>query len=181
MKKPKEPRLFEIGHPASDYWLDWWEGLKQTKGARAELRRCKNLKEVQLTSAYQRCYWVSIKHWEQEKSKPSKEQMAIIIGLSAYVEENDTDKKNDQLESQQHDIFGYQISRGEKPKLSELRFRRLLKIKNREKLFRFLVQVIRLMDKKVNLLDMLRIAYYWGENAKKNLAYQYYEKAKLEN
>ena len=111
----------------------------------------------------------------------SWEQMAIIIGLSAYVEENDTEKKNDQQESQQYDLLGYQISRGDKPKLSELKFRRLLKINSREKLFRFLIQVIRLMEKKVNLMDLLRIVYFWGGNAKKNLAYQYYEKANLED
>jgi CRISPR system Cascade subunit CasB len=176
MTESKKPGLFEIGHPASDYWLDWWDGLKQDKGARAELRRCKNLKEIQTTSAYQRCYWSAIKHLTQEKSKPSKEQMAIIVGLSAYVEDNDTGKNNDH-----HDFFGYQISRGNKPKLSELRFRRLLKINSREKLFRFLIQVIRLMDKKVNLLDLLRITYFWGDQTKSNLAYQYYEKANLEN
>ena len=181
MTKSKEPRLFEIGHPASNYWLDWWDRLKQTKGDRAELRRCKNLKEVQLISAYQRCYWASINLWKKEKIKPSKEQMAIIIGLSAYVEDNDTEKKKDQKENQQYDFLGYQISRGDKPRLSELRFRRLLKINNREKLFRFLIQVIRIMDKKVNLLDLLRTAYFWGDNAKTNLAYQYYEKANLEN
>lgn len=176
-----EPRLFETGHPVSNYLLDWWDGLKQNKGDRAELRRCKNFKEIQTTSAYQRCYWSMINHFAKEKWKPSKDQMAIIIGLSAHVDDNDTEKKNDQQESQQHDFFGYQISRGDKPKLSELKFRRLLKIKDRKKLFHFLIQVIRLLEKKVNLLDLLSLAYFWGDQAKTNLAYQYYEKANLNN
>ena len=181
MSESKEPRLFKKGHPASDYILEWWGGLKQNKGARAELRRSKNLQDIQTTSAYQRCYWAVMKHFAQGKWKPNKKQMAIIVGLSAYVEDNDTEKKTDQGEHQEHDYLGYQISRGDKPKLSELRFRRLLKIKDREKLFRFLIQIIRLLDKKVNLLDLLRIAYYWGDKTRTNLAYQYYEKAKLDN
>ena len=181
MSEVRESRLFEEGHPASDFILEWWDSLKQNKGDRAEIRHCKNLKEIQTTSAYQRCYWSTIKHFAQEKWKPNKDQMAIIIGLSAYVEDNDTAKKTDQYEHQEHDFFGYQISRGDKPKLSELRFRRLLKIKDREKLFRFLIQAIRLLDKKVNLLDLLSIAYFWGERARTKLAYQYYEKAILEN
>jgi len=179
MSESKETRLFEEGHPASDFLLDWWDELKQNKGARAELRRCKNLAEIQMTAAYQRCFWQIVKHFAKEKWQSNKEQMAIIIGLSAHIEDNDTAKKDDQENHQEHDFFGYQISRGDKPKLSELRFRRMLKIKEREKLFRFLIQIIRLLDKKVHLLDLLRIAFYWGEPARTKLAYQYYEKANL--
>ncbi len=36
-----------------------------------------------------------------------------------------------------------------------------------------------MLDKKVNLLDLLSIAYFWGDKAKTNLAYKYYEKANL--
>jgi CRISPR system Cascade subunit CasB len=175
MIERKEPRLFEEGHPVSDYLLEWWNGLKQNKGDRAELRRSKNLQDIQTTSAFPRCYWGATRHFDQEKWKPSKEQLAIITGLLAYVEENDTAKKDEQGEEQNQDYFGYQISRGDKEKLSELRFRRLLKIKNREKLFRFLIQTIRLLDKKVNLLDLLRIAYFWGDSTRIKLSYQYYE------
>jgi CRISPR system Cascade subunit CasB len=177
----KKPRLFEEGHPASDYILEWWKDLKQNKGARAELRRCKSLEEIQKASAYQRCYWQLKKHFTQEQQVPSRGQMATIIGLAAYIEDNDIVKKDDQADRQKQDYFGYQISRGDKPKLSELRFRRLLKIKDREKLFRFLIQVIRLLYKKVNLLDLLRLGYFWGDKARTNLTYQYYEKANLNN
>lgn len=168
MSESKEPKLFEEGHPASDFILEWWYSLKKNKGDRAELRRCKNLQEIQISSAYLRCYWQLIKYFSQEQKFPSREQMAIIIGLAAHIEDNDTD------------AFGYQISCGDKPKLSELRFRRLLKINYREKLFHFLIQVIRILEKNVNLLDLLSIAYFWGDTAKTNLAYKYYEKAKLE-
>lgn len=180
MNQSKEPKLFEEGHPASDFILKWWDNLKQNKGDRAELRRCKDLKEVQRTSAYQRCYWQLTKHFPQEREMPSGVQIAMIIGLAAYIEDDDADKKTDQRDNQKKDFFGYQISRGDKPKLSELRFRRLLKIKDREKLYRFLIQVIRMLDKKLNLLDLLSIAYFWGDTVKTKLAYKYYEKAKLE-
>lgn len=181
MTKSKESGLFEKGNPAADYLLEWWDKLKQNKGDRAELRRCRSLDEIQRTSAYQRCYWPGIKHFTQGEWKPNKEQMAIVVGVSAYVEDNDIEKKDDQQEHQEVDLFGYQISRGDKPKLSELKFRRLLKINDREKLFHFLIQIIRLLDKKLNLLDLLSVAYYWGEKTKTNLAYQYYEKAQLDN
>jgi len=182
MSQAKQPRLFEEGHPVSEYFLDWWESLKKDKGDRSELRRSKNLQKLQLTSAFQRCYWGGLKHFAQKERKPSKKQMATIIGLAAYIEKNDIEKKDDQSEKQEHDYFGYQIGRGEeKPKLSELRFRRLLKIKDREKLYRFLIQVIRLLDNKVNLLDLMRIAYFWGNKGKVNLSYKYYEMVEYYN
>lgn len=180
MSESKKPKLFEEGHPASDIILEWWEGLKINKGDRAELRRCKNLQEIQKSSAFQRCYWQLIKHFSKERP-PSREQMAIIIGLASYIENNDSLKKSDQSDGQENDFWGYQISRGDKPKLSELRFRRLLKISDREKLYHFLVQVVRLLERKVNLLDLLSIAFFWGDTAKTNLSYKYYEKANLEN
>lgn len=186
MTEVNKPRLFEESHPASEFILEWWDALKQNYGSRAELRRCKNLKEIQLASAYQRCYWQLKKHFAPGQQEPSREQMAIIIGLAAHIDENETKYKDTDSNNEKEYYFAYQMAapKGKEkdtpPKLSELRFRRLLKIKkDREKLFRFLIQVIRLLDKKVNLLDLLSIAYYWGKSAKTNLAYKYYEKANL--
>lgn len=179
MTEQKPPRLFEEGHRASISLLEWWESLLSNKADRAELRRCKSLEEIQSTSAYQRAYWKLIEKFKTGENKVSGEQMAIIIALAAYIDENRAVYED--ADTQKTDYFGYQVSRGEKPKLSELRFRRLLKINDREKLFRFLIQVIRLLDKKVNLLDLLRIAYFWGDKTKTKLAYKYYEKANLDN
>lgn len=184
MTEKKPPKLFEEGHPASVALLECWENLLQNKGDRAELRRCKNLEEVQKTSAYQSNYWKLIDKFRQGENSVSDEQMAIIIALAAYIDENKTTYEVE--EKVKTEFFGYQIAKqvsqdNKKPKLSELRFRRLLKINNREKLFRFLIQVIRLLDKKANLLDLLRIAYFWGDKTKIKLAYKYYEKANLDN
>lgn len=179
MTEQKPPKLFEEGHDASIALVDCWEGLLANKGDRAELRRCKSLEEIQSTSAYQRSYWKLIEKFKTGGNKVSNEQMAIVIALAAYIDENKAEYED--ADTKKTDYFGYQISRGEKPKLSELRFRRLLKINDREKLFRFFIQVIRLLDKKVNLLDLLRIAYFWGDKTKTKLAYKYYEKANLDN
>jgi len=179
MTETKPLRLFERDHIASVALLEYWGGLLANKGDRAELRRCKNINEIQLTSAFQRSYWKLFDKFAQGDKHPSKEQMAIIIALAAHIDENhSTYKKDNEIKS---DFFGYQISRGDKPKLSELRFRRLLKINDREKLFRILIQTIRLLDKKVNLLDLLSIAYFWGDKTKTKLAYKYYEKAILDS
>lgn len=185
MSESKEPKIFEEGHHVSVFILEWWESLKQNKGDRAELRRCKNLEEIQKASAYQRCYWQLKKYFTPEQQMPSREQMSIIIGLAAHIEANDTKYIDRDSKKEKEYYFAYQMAapKGKEkdapPKLSELRFRRLLKIKDRGKLYRFLIQVVRMLDKKVNLLDLLSIAYFWGDKAKTNLAYKYYEKANL--
>ena len=164
----KKKGLFAVDHPFRESMINWWEGLKQNKGDRAELRRCKDLKEIQQASSFQRIYWKMMK-LAGEENNPSKEQMAIIIGLAAHIEGNDDSE-----------CFGHQISRGaESPILSELRFRKLLRINDRQGLFRFLIQVIRILDKRVNLLDLQEISYFWGEDRKTKLSYKYYEKAVL--
>ncbi|NOQ14510.1 MAG: type I-E CRISPR-associated protein Cse2/CasB [Methyloprofundus sp.] len=178
MTKTQLPKLFNREHPASIALLDSWEDLLINKGDRAELRRCKNLKKLQQTSTFQRHYWKLSKKFMQGDKYPQKEQMAIMIALVAYIDSNVTSYKEG--DEEKPDYFAYQISRGDKPKLSELRFRRLLKIDDREKLFHFLIQVLRVLDKKVNILDLLSIAYFWGDNTKTKLAYKYYEKANLD-
>lgn len=186
MNEEKKPKFFESGHPATDFILEWWGELKMHKGDRAEIRRCKNLSEVELTSAYQRFYWQFLKKFKEDQSNwiPSKEKTALLVALAVYVDENKSHHKSEEDEQEKIDYFAYQISsrkKDEKPKLSELRFRRLLQIQDREKLFRFLIQVIRLLDRKVNLLDILKMAFYWNDDTKKSLAYKYYEKANLDN
>jgi CRISPR system Cascade subunit CasB len=178
MSENKTPKLFEIGHPATEYILEWWKNLAHNKGDSAEIRRCKSLSEIELTSAYQRFYWGFLKTFKTDEWKASQEKTALFIALIVYIKEDKRSYQNDKNETA-FDYFAYQISQGEKPKLSELRFRRLLKITDNEKLFRFLIQVIRLLDRKVNLLDLIKITYYWNDETRKYLAYKYYEKANL--
>lgn len=183
MTELNSPRLFNPENSVSIAILEHWEDLLENKGDRAELRRCKNLEKIQISSAFQRHYKRLIIDFNKNNEFPSKEQMAIIIALAAYINENHSIVELDGKEKT--DFFGYQLAKSvsqdnKKPKLSELRFRRLLKTNDREKLFRFLIQVIRLLDKKVNILDLLSIAYFWGEKTKTNLAYKYYEKAHID-
>lgn len=182
MNEPKKPKLFTPEHPSSVAILSCWTQLSENKGDRAELRRCKNLEEIQQSSAFQRIYWQLAKAFKTNNEKPSRIQLANIIALWSYIDDallptEDTDN--------QPIAFGYQLAAAKSPensspKLSELRFRRLLKIDDRDKLFRFLIQAIRILDKKVNLLDFSGRVYFWGDNTKTELAYQYYEKAQLD-
>ena len=173
----KKINYFSPEHPVGCFLLEWWENLESNKADRARLKRCKTLLDVELNSAFQYAYWELIKLFDKP---PNKEQCVIIIALAAWVKENIFDppgtKKDDQAQ-----CFGYQIAQGsDGPKLHELRFRRLLRVEDRNRLFQVLVKIIRHLEGRVNLLDVLAIAFYWGDSTRKRLAYQYYEKTKLD-
>lgn len=171
MNENKKPKLFEIEHPATDYILEWWENLEHNKGDRAEIKRCKSLADMKKKSSFRRFYF-GLKDKLDENF--SEEQAAIIAGLASYIKYEKNKHK-----AEEDKLFAYQMARkkgkeSKKPKLSELRFRRLLEIKDREKLYRFLIQVIRLLEE-VNLLNILSIAYFWGDKTKVKLSYAYYD------
>ncbi len=180
----KQPNYFSSNNPVGEFLLDWHDSLSNTRKAdRAELKRCKTLEQIQQSSAFQRCYWQLIKKFEKP---PSKQQLALIQGIAAHVRENiafnEKDGKTTQIK------FGYQLAKGsnldkgkEKPEVSELRFRRLLRINDRERLFPYLCSLIRFLDGKVNLLTLQELGFYWGDKAKTRLAYEYYELAVLDN
>ena len=82
-EKPKSD-IFREGHPFADYLLEWWTGLKQNKGDRAGLRRCKNLTDIQIKApAFPRFYWGALKLFKREERKPGKEQTGRKSGFCA--------------------------------------------------------------------------------------------------
>jgi CRISPR system Cascade subunit CasB len=177
MMADKQNNYFKPEHPVGKFLLEWCENLENNKGDRAQLRRCKTLSDVELSPAFQRAYWNMIKLFE---NPPSKEQCAVIIALAAHVKKNVSDPPGTKRDDQDRH-FGHQMAQGsDGPKLHELRFRRLLRIEERDRLFQVLSKIIRHLERKVNLLDVMAIAFYWGDSARKQLAYQYYEEPKLD-
>lgn len=180
----KQSNYFSSKHPVGEFLLDWHDSLRDARKAdRAELKRCKTLEKIQQSSAFQRCYWQLINKFEKP---PSKKQLALILGIAAHVRENIAFKETDGKKIQNK--FGCQLAKGsnlnkgkEKPEVSELRFRRLLRINDRERLFPYLCSLIRFLDGKVNLLALQELGFYWGDKAKTRLAYEYYEIAVLDN
>jgi len=66
------------------------------------------------------------------------------------------------------------MAEGDKSKVSGLRFRRLLAINTREELYHAMIRIIRLLGGTVNVCDLAKTVYWWNEETKKRLAYDYY-------
>lgn len=152
----------------ADILKNWWQNdLKSNPGIQATLRRCQNPAEVFFHPSY---------HQLRQKLITNgfniTENLATVVGILSHVKENDDSK-----------LFAEQLAKkhAEKTKLSGLRFRRLLAIKDKEKLFIDMIRVLRLIDNCANIVSLAHDMYFWGDEIRKQWAYKYYELAPKED
>lgn len=144
--------------------LSWWKDLDNNRGDRADLRRCHNTVDIVFNPAYHRL-WLAL----NKIGFGNRDSVALIAGVLANV------KNHQDAES-----FAAQMAHlkdGSNPQVSGLRFKRLLKIKDKEELFSSVVRIVKLMDGNVNACNLANSLYYWNDGTKKDWAYSYYEKA----
>lgn len=142
----------------------WWSKLENDRGTRAMLRRCSTLDEVVMSPAYQRFYrYMLACGWPDDAAERQKDKLAAIAALVAMVK--DDDPKD----------LPYRMSEKEfeRPLLSELRFRALLKIDTTDELLTGLRRALPLVGHKTNLVRLAHDVYWWNDDTKKKWAYAY--------
>lgn len=152
--------LFASDAPATKTLIDWWEGLEQEKGTRAELRRAERPEEIMLHPAYSRLHGQLAEllkgNWQWEY------RLARVIGLLVHVRKNDTSRP-----------LAKQMG-GNPPIVSELRFRRLLQCKHGD-LYPRLRRTLAMLDgRKANLPDLIDAAFHWNDHTRKTWALAYF-------
>lgn len=152
----------------TDSLLHWWQELDQTRGDRAALRRCGTLSEVIFVPAYHRLHQALA-----PQGKTNRLAVAAIAGLAALVR---VDEPGATLARQ----MAQPKPGGSTPRVSGLRFRRLLKMQSHEELFPALARVIRSLDGKVNLADLAESVYWWNDRTRQRWAFEYYGAAPQE-
>lgn len=170
MAEPSLPKTTSINNPEIAKALhQWWDDLEKNRGDRAALRRCSNLTEIFFIPAYHRLYHDLAKHGWSDKVG-----VAAVAGLAAHVK-NDAGKQS----------FATQMAEskqgGSNARVSGLRFRRLLKIQNRENLYIALTRIVRLLGGTVNLNSLADSAYWWNEQTRKQWAFDYYAESPQED
>ncbi|MFZ5503081.1 MAG: type I-E CRISPR-associated protein Cse2/CasB [Pseudomonadota bacterium] len=143
----------------------WWLGLDEDRASRAVLRRCATIDEVTLSDAYQRFYryMLACNAWPADAANWQNDKLAAIAGLLSLVKAEDTQRLPIKMSE----------SSGERPLVSELRFRGLLKIETADDLFVSLRRTLPLIDSKANIYQLANDVYYWGDKTKKDWAYSY--------
>ena len=136
----------------------WWQELQNDTGARAELRRCDRPETVMLHPAYARLHarfsarlrdkW----HWEY--------RLACVVGLLSHVREH----RDGRLAKQMG---------GNPPLVSELRFRRLLQC-DPDELYIRMIRVLRMLENKAALEDLIDSVFYWNDRTRKRWALDYF-------
>jgi len=138
----------------------WWRQLEDDRGARAELRRCRNVDEVVMTAVFQclcsrlRPAFAQQSHWE--------ERLAAIAGLLSHIKTTEPGLR-----------LARQMSEGNPPVVSELRFRRLLQ-RDRAELYPAMIRILRMLKGKADIQDLAYAVFYWGNSVKKEWAYAYF-------
>lgn len=142
----------------------WWMALDENRANRAMLRRCKTLDDVALCPAYQRFHRLMQAHgWPKDAPEWQNDKLAAIAALLALVK----------AESEQllpASMSGIDV---DKPLVSELRFRGLLKLEHTEELFQGLRRVLPLLSYKVNVHALADDVYQWSDRTRKTWAYGY--------
>lgn len=162
--------LFQRGDDSAAILRTWWEGLEQDKGERAAMRRASSPAEVTFSPAYHHL----LGQLQQHAYKANQDALAVVAGLSAHIKEDAASGKSlaQQMASSR--------TIGSGAKVSGLRFRRLLAVTQRDDLYPLLIRIIRLLDGKVNLIDLANAVYYWNEKVRRRWAYDYYATAPAE-
>ena len=135
---------------------------------RAELRRCGTLAEVVFTPSYHR-----LRQKVCQYGAVYDDGLALLAGLAAKVKTNTHDQ-----------TIARQMASGKadgSARVSGLRFRRLLKIKEQEELFTAMARIIALLGGAVNLQSLAQSAYFWNDRTRKQWAFEYYSQSPSEN
>lgn len=146
--------------------LDWWEGLEDDRASRAILRRASSVTAVALTPSYQRLYRrLCDAGWASQTKSYHNDRLAAVVGLLAHVKQGDERSLAKGMSRRDED--------GDRPCVSELRFRRLLESPDIDSLFTGLRRVLPLMNHGVDVLALANDLVHWGDAVRKNWAYQY--------
>ena len=142
---------------------EWWREMQQDgqpnrRGELAELRRCKTLAEVLLAPRFQ------VLRWKLHKAgygyAPS---IAAVAGILARVKQT-TDL-----------TFPAWLAGGGEPRLSELRFRRLIGYKTLDEAFPALVRVLAVADNTAPIASLANDIYHWNDQTRQRWTFAYYD------
>lgn len=136
----------------------WWNRLNEQPGEKAQLRRCHSATEVELSAPYFN-FLLSLKGIPI----PMRNRLPIIAGVLAHVKSNDLNQ-----------TIAESMGKGETPKVSNLRFRKFINIESDNELYVAMIRIVRLLDGRVNIHDIIKSILYWNERTRKDWAYLYY-------
>ncbi len=151
----------EPGSPVGERLMAWWQRMEEDHGLRAEVRRCSTVQEVLLLPAFARFRHELGPHMTGEWNWETR--MAAVFGLLSHVKAQVSASLPEQMAE----------TAGGAPRLSELRFRRLLQA-DRGALYVALLRVLRLLKGQADIRGLAKAVYDWNDRVKREWAYSYF-------
>jgi CRISPR system Cascade subunit CasB len=175
--------------------LAWWEplvtrpepGKPSNRGELAALRRCKNLEEILFVPAYHRLFYrVSALGWKDRLS------IAAVAGLLAHVKgdcSQTAGSTGDQPDPERQRaerhakppvrtvaaVLATPAKPGGGPRVSELRFQRLVAIRDLGELYPNLLRTIYLAGERVPVADLIESVRWWSDKQRRDWIQRYYD------
>lgn len=150
--------------------MTWWERLQEpaNRGMRAELRRARSADDVALQGPYY-AFLAKIMAMEDLGALKSSipYRLPSVIGVLAHVKSNNPDVKVAQA-------MGAKKKGSDQARVSDLRFRRILRLEDGDELYTTMIRVVRMLDDTVNVADLASSIFFWNEKTRKRWASQYY-------
>ncbi|MCC7100204.1 MAG: type I-E CRISPR-associated protein Cse2/CasB [Rubrivivax sp.] len=153
---------FRPQQPWGEILLDWWQRLADDSGGRSSLKRAADISAVVLCPAYQRLYRrLRTAGWPDEPWR--NDRLAAAAGLLAHVREAASQSLPEAMGEREAD----------KPRVSPLRFRRLLEARDVDALFVGLRRTLPLLQHRADVLALASDVVGWGDGVRKRWAYAY--------
>ena len=132
---------FSPDNAAGQQLAQWHRALADNRGDRAALRRCGSLVEVAFVPAF---HQLSRELRAVADAPINPDRLLAVAGLAAIIKQPIASPLPRQMA---------RPAVGDKPPVSELRFRRLLQCQTQEDLFHPLRRILHLLDDQANLYD----------------------------
>jgi len=153
---------FRVQQVWGDLLMQWWQGLEGDRGGRAALRRAPDITAVVLLPSYQHLHRRLVAAgWPNTACR--NDHLAAAAGLLAHVRQHN-DKGLPTAMSQRE---------GDKPRVSPLRFMRLLESSDIDALFAGIRRALPLLQHQTDVLALTTDVVNWDDKVKKRWAYAY--------
>jgi CRISPR type I-E-associated protein CasB/Cse2 len=175
--------------------IAWWEplvappetGKPSNRGELAALRRCKNLEEVLFVPTYHRLFYrVNALGWNDRlavaavagllsRVKGEYSQLASATPDATDAEGPPTLGQGTKPVTSVAALLATPAKAGLGPRVSELRFQRLVAIRDLNELYPSLLRTIRLAGERVPVGDLIKSVRYWNDRQRRDWFQRYYD------
>jgi CRISPR system Cascade subunit CasB len=162
---------FKRGSSPAEALVNWHKALESDTGGRAELRRVKEPSEAVFIPAFHRLRRAI------ERAAPSVDLADRLDRLSTIA--CTVARVRDDIQSRNLGSLLASSKEGStRPRVSELRFRRLLEGKSTADLALQLRRIVALLDERVDIVALADTIYWWrSDRTRQSLAYDYFRVA----